>query len=829
MILKIILGTGGRGLLNYISQLYKAPICEPQNDPSIYARLHLSNLNFTPQRRTQPAAGLDKLQNLSQLNVVYQPRSIFVEQPERESQSGGEVFLPSNALHDVGRRHGADAHRLRWPSDWVDAIAAQKPGGRGLLTTTSAPPTFSTFAGNTPREIASEFAALKKLKPNLKKAFGHLILSPGPQDRMLSKKEWKKALEIALAEHSVNEAPYAAWLHDDTDHQHLHVFFSRILPSGQVISDSHSYQKNRSASKKITQELQLTPLPTTPSPTASADRTALENAARGAERRGDALPRAEVVRSALQQSKRRAEYSANLRAAGIETDFPTRGARSEIFGSSMRVIGSDTWVKSSTIAKDLSWPKIKSRFPIEDWFAEVEFTQLNQVAQSGETTQEAPPAQASPRNARIDQDRMPPIARAILAPTPVKVGPVNQTEGETETGLTGVSTRLERLSMELQGSSPLIKTGLLVAQLDVMSLQLSRVAMRAFWAFIQRLLRAFGIALRPKNVEVITPSAPPQLASVVALPTAPPVVEPALEPYFIQPAGNQNLDKEVSQLLRQVLDSVESGELDKLPVIGDGTERAALVAALEDEAAASSAGGAENASSEAPPTPQTNNLPALPALFEAVKLHQSAHSQMMKERAVDTPEVARARVNLANAEAKLDQRLRLHAKRLKSIFTRPLTPVFAEFAGGSINLVEVAKKALEATTEKFPPVISPPVQQSLDSAKKNVLDTAEAVLKEFRVAAQSLDSRHKKQVDDAEIALASHIDYFSKFSVLGHSSDLRDVATNSQKALAKALAHQEAPRAAELAQREFDEYIPLPKDADAAALAAAKAAEKQRG
>ena len=628
IILKIVLGADGRGLLNYISQFYKAPILHhPQNDPKICEHLHLASLDLNPSRRSQPAPGIDQLPQLHERNVVHLANS---SSGPREREGHGELLLQGDALPDLVDRPTDNAHRLRRPGNRPGPAAGEesKPGGRSLKKS-SAPPTFSNFAGTTPRQIAAEFSALRKLKPNLKKAVGHLILSPGPEDRKLTKDEWKTAMEIALAEHGATDALYAAYLHEDTDHQHLHIFFSRILPSGQVVSDSLSYQRNRSASKKITQELQLTQFTETPNPSAPGDRAAFNNASLSAERRGDTLPRADVVRSALQQSRRRAEYYSNLRAAGIETDFPVRGSKNEIFGTSMRVIGSDTWVKSSTIGKDLSWPKVKGRFPEEDWFLEVDPTEQNQETKSGETTQEAQAAQASPRSTRIDQNRMHPIARAIRAPTPVKVMPVDQ--DDSETGLGGVNKRLGRLSMEVQGSSPLIKTSLLVAQIGVMSLQLSMAAMRAFWVFIQRLLRAFGIALRPKNVEVITPSAPPQLASLVSTPTVPPVVKPALEPYFTQSAVNQNVDEEVSQLLQQVLDSVESGELDKLPLIGDGTERAALVAALEDEALAASTGGAADASSEAPPTPQTNSLPALPALFEAVKLHQAAHSLIMKE------------------------------------------------------------------------------------------------------------------------------------------------------------------------------------------------------
>ena len=203
------------------------------------------------------------------------------------------------------------------------------------------------------------------MKPNLGKAVAHLILSPGPEDRVLSKDEWKRALDLALAEHGAADAPHAAYLHADTDHPHLHCFFSRITPAGEVISDSNSYQKNRSASLKITQELQLTPLPNTPSPRAPGDRQALQNASRSAERSGTPGPEkinVQAVREALGKAKTEEDYVLLNAEIGNEIVYLRRGEGQEIFGYKMRRIGSTEWIKASTLAKDISWPRIKHRF-----------------------------------------------------------------------------------------------------------------------------------------------------------------------------------------------------------------------------------------------------------------------------------------------------------------------------------------------------------------------------------------------------------------------------------------------------------------------------------
>lgn len=105
-------------------------------------------------------------------------------------------------------------------------------GARGLLSyisnpekTGSARPFFSNMAGTTPREIAAEAAALRRLRPNLSRAVGHLVLSADPLDGALSESEWQEAITTALEAHGAEQAAFAAYRHTDTDHHHTHVFF----------------------------------------------------------------------------------------------------------------------------------------------------------------------------------------------------------------------------------------------------------------------------------------------------------------------------------------------------------------------------------------------------------------------------------------------------------------------------------------------------------------------------------------------------------------------------------------------------------------------------
>lgn len=489
MILKILLGSGGRGLLSYLSQIQKAPTHHPQNDRKIYGRLHLPDPAWHPSRGAQPTAAINQLPNLSFLNVVHNPGPHAAN--HRIGQAPSEVFLPGDALHHLVGGPAGHADGLRRRGHRPGATSNKKGGRR--LEKASAPPTFSTFAGTTPQEIAAEFGALRKLKPNLGKAVAHLILSPGPDDRVLSKDEWQRALDMALAEHGACDAPYAAYLHDDTDHQHLHIFFSRITPAGQVISDSQSYQKNRSATKKITQELHLTPLPNTQNPAAPADRNALENAKRRAERRGTPSSSkidAKAVRAALAEARDREHFLQLLAELNIETEFDRRGVAWQIYGWRLRRIGAEEWLKASTLSKDLSWPKIAHCF--------VETDSAKQVT-ADPAKVEGPTAAPTPAQpARDKYARAPGALRQILREGSsanhqmVSLGarPIRQFSDR----LPGIDMkkaveRIGDLNIGVAAQAMLI-LGAAAANLGI-------IALKCLVNFLRHLLALFGIGLRP--------------------------------------------------------------------------------------------------------------------------------------------------------------------------------------------------------------------------------------------------------------------------------------------------------------------------------------------
>ena len=706
MILKIILGSGGRSLISYLSQIQKAPTHHPQNDPKIYDKLHLANPDFDPNRRIQPTASINQLPHLSQLNVVHKPRTDADH--SRAGQGIGEVFLQSHARDDLVGGPAIDAAGLRRPSHRPGPAPAQKSGGR-RLEKPSAPPTFSTFAGTTPRQISAEFAALRKLKPNLGKAVGHLILSPGPEDRTLSKEEWKQALDLALAEHGASEAQHAAYLHFDTDHPHLHVFFSRITPTGQVISDSNSYQKNRSATQKITQELKLTPLPKTQNPAdaAQADRQAVGNASRRAERRGTPDPgriNAQSVRDAVGEARSLDHLKSLLKDKNTEAEFQRRGPSSEVFGWKLRVIGSEEWLKASNLAKDLSWPKIAHRFETE--------AQIENRADG-----RAP--------AKEQEDRRPAMIRSSLQP-----------RQKLDLGLPKTTSNIAQADI-----GPVSKVMLLIG---AAAFKLSAAAIEALMNFLKWLLRKFGLMLAPAQ--------PGGAQSQTALPFEPRYldVESRVVPEPVISDATNNIATAAEQLL-QVADALEKNDPDLLPP-GQGREELAAALVAEQSPFSFLPADDKTVDIQAPPENKQDGLEelfsaskspffreldkliddALAALDRAINAQQEAESNADRATKEVADEVKFAKVRFNDAAQNLTAGKNHYVaekeavpKLLRFAFPSAEKALAKEFAA-----VELAKTALVKAEKNHPPSVPEHLSVALLQARIGSVRAAELAVNE---------------------------------------------------------------------------------------------------
>ena len=133
----------------------------------------------------------------------------------------------------------------------------------------------TNMGGETPRILAAEFAAARRLRPNLKRACGHIIISiphreadhsNGEYHEHLDDKQyvelahrWLKGMEFLGEELSCSQ--YLIARHHDTLHEHIHIIASRIRMDGSVVSDSWDYRRSEVIVRQLEKEFGLEPTP----------------------------------------------------------------------------------------------------------------------------------------------------------------------------------------------------------------------------------------------------------------------------------------------------------------------------------------------------------------------------------------------------------------------------------------------------------------------------------------------------------------------------------------------------------------------------------------
>ena len=540
------------------------------------------------------------------------------------------------------------------------------------------------MASSDPRGLAKEVGTLRRLRPNLKNAVSHLVLSHDPSQRKLSESEWRQAIEVALEEHGATGAAMASWLHFDAQHQHAHVFFCRVLPNGEVVSDSHNFRKNETAARRIENLMNLQPPTPLPADEQIDDRQAVTNARRRAERNGTLDPAkidVKAVRAALAEARDHAHFLQLLAEANIETGIDRRGVGRQIFGWRLRRIGAQEWIKASTLAKDLSWPKIAHRFP------ELEELQAP-VLQAPEAPEQANSDQYARAPAPIRQMLREQHQQRHLVPAP-KPEPTQTTRKSWDIDLAEV----DRATRDL---GPLSRA---MALLGSACLKYTLSFLKTLIGWIKRLLeKLFGIGVRETQ-----PASGQQAVQY--------------EPFTIDAEAREVPDAEAAtQLVNQVTAALHSKDAALLPnVEGRDQIAAALMAdpgrqvdenaldemfAPEVAAAATPPAAAPPAPPPAPPAapPKT----ALVMFLEAAKTFSLTASlvrnaELKDIKYVDQQPAARAARDAAMTEhAELTEARRIWKSDNKVLSTLGADPLkFAARIEAAQKRVVAAEKSVE--------------------------------------------------------------------------------------------------------------------------------------
>ena len=133
----------------------------------------------------------------------------------------------------------------------------------------------TNMGGETPRQLAAEFAAARRLRPKLKRACGHIIISIPHRSADHSRGEYHEHLEdeqyAAIAHRwlkgmeflgeGLSCSQYLIARHHDTMHEHIHIIASRIRMDGSVVSDSWDYRRSEVVVRQLEKEFGLEATP----------------------------------------------------------------------------------------------------------------------------------------------------------------------------------------------------------------------------------------------------------------------------------------------------------------------------------------------------------------------------------------------------------------------------------------------------------------------------------------------------------------------------------------------------------------------------------------
>lgn len=228
----------------------------------------------------------------------------------------------------------------------------------------------TNMAGITPRTLAREFGAVRKLRPNLGKAVCHVSISLPPKESLTDEKWCEIAQKYAQAM-GFEGSQYVATKHTDTEHAHIHIIASRITMQGEVVSDSNDFRKQEKLMRQLEQEYGLQVVPNSRD---SPRKTLSKNEVEQALRTGKTPLRMQLqtlVDAALHTQCSIKEFQHKLAQHGVEVCLK-QSKTGEILGISFSLDG--VAMSGSSLGRGYAWQSLTQRGLYEQNEKTTEFT-----------------------------------------------------------------------------------------------------------------------------------------------------------------------------------------------------------------------------------------------------------------------------------------------------------------------------------------------------------------------------------------------------------------------------------------------------------------------
>lgn len=231
----------------------------------------------------------------------------------------------------------------------------KKSGGELLGGSTT-----GSMTGATPRQLAAEFGAVRRLRPDIEKPVWHCSLAL-PVGEVIEPDRWLAIVSDFMAEMGFSDrTPYAVVRHHDTDHDHVHIVASRIDVAGQVWLGQWEARTAIEATQLLETRYALTP-----TPGLVAGRAAKKALTRGEIEKSLQTelepPRQRLqrlVEAAAQGAPTVVQFAEALRLAGVNVR-PNVASTGKLNGFSFELDGIP--FKGSDLGKSYTWAGLQKR------------------------------------------------------------------------------------------------------------------------------------------------------------------------------------------------------------------------------------------------------------------------------------------------------------------------------------------------------------------------------------------------------------------------------------------------------------------------------------
>ncbi len=115
------------------------------------------------------------------------------------------------------------------------------------------------LAGDNPKEITQEFKIIQTQNHRCKKNTLSFVLSPTIKDgQELKEKELKEITERFIKEMKLQERQAIAFVHQDKNHRHIHLYVNRIGFDGKAYKDNYIGKRSQQSAEKVAKQMGLT-------------------------------------------------------------------------------------------------------------------------------------------------------------------------------------------------------------------------------------------------------------------------------------------------------------------------------------------------------------------------------------------------------------------------------------------------------------------------------------------------------------------------------------------------------------------------------------------